>query len=303
MRAMGATDQLARAFRAALAVDAPVLDEAAVGRILAAAMADASGQWPGVDIEPETFAAYVAERLPEAQPAEQSLASMALADLYLACAAAGSEPRALEALDQLIARAVAMAGDAARAPAAARDEVAQVVRTLLLVPRPARPPALLDYTGRGPLGGWLRIIASREVVRLVKRGGREVELDDAVLADQALGADDPVLRGLKERYREELADAFRAALAALGPKERTLLRYQLMDGLSIDDIGVILRVHRATAARRLARVRDALVTDTRSRLAEKLRIADDEVQSIIRLVQSELDVSIIKHLRTGVRPR
>ncbi len=301
---MSATDHLASAFRAALAVDAPVEieDEAAIGRILAAALTDASGQWPGVVLEPETFAAYVAERVPESQPAGQSLASMALADLFLACAAAASDARALEALDQLIGRAVAMAGDAARVPSPVRDEAAQVVRTLLLVQRPERPPALLDYTGRGPLGGWLRIIASREIVRLAKRGGREVELGDAVLADQAFGADDPVLRGLKERYREELADAFRAALGGLGPKERTLLRYQLMDGLSIDDIGAILRVHRATAARRLARVRDMLVADTRARLAERLRLADDEVQSIIRLVQSELDVSIIRHLRTGARP-
>ena len=299
---MSATDDLARAFRGALAVDAPIEDDAAVGRILAAAMADASGQWPGVAVEPDRFAAYVAERIPEAHPVEQSLASMAMGDLYLACAAAASDPRALEALDQLVARAAAMASDAARAEAAIRDEAAQVVRTLLLVQRPERPPALLDYTGRGPLGGWLRIIASREVVRLARRSGREVELGEAVLADHALGADDPVLRGLKERYREELADAFRAALGALGPKERTLLRYQLMDGLSIDDIGAILRVHRATAARRLARVRDALVADTRARLAARLRIADDEVESIIRLVQSELDVSIIRHLRTGVRP-
>jgi RNA polymerase sigma-70 factor (ECF subfamily) len=277
-------------------------DDPALAAILAAALSEARGLWPDIAVEPERFAEYAAERMPEDQPADQAAASMALVDLVLAFAAGAGDPRALEALDQRIARAVAMAGDVARAPVAMRDEAAQVVRTLLLVPRPERPPAIFDYTGRGPLGGWLRIIASREVVRLAKRGGREVELGDALLADQALGADDPVLRGLKERYREELADAFRAALAALGPKERTLLRYQLMDGLSIDDIGVILRVHRATAARRLARVRDGLVADTRARLAEKLRIADDEVQSIIRLVQSELDVSIIRHLGTGVRP-
>ncbi len=292
---MSATERLAAALRGAL--EREIDDEAAVGRVLAAALVDAGATWSGVELEPEAYAVYVAERLPDG-PVSEALARMALGDLYLACASAGGQARALEALDGLIARAVAMAADAARAPAAVRDEAAQVVRTLLLLPRPERPPAILDYTGRGPLGGWLRIIATREVVRLAKRSGREVELGDALLADPGLG-DDPVLRGLKERYRAELADAFRAALAALGPKERTLLRYQLIDGLGIDDIGAILRVHRATAARRLARVRDGLVTDTRARLAERLRIADDEVESIIRLVQSELDVSIIRHLRTG----
>jgi RNA polymerase sigma-70 factor (ECF subfamily) len=296
---MSATDGLIAAFRGGLEGDRTIDDEAAIVRVLSAALADASAQWSGVSLDPERYAAYVAERLPDGA-VTAALAHMALGDLYLACASAGEQPRALEALDALVSRAVAMASDAARAPAVVRDEAAQVVRTLLLLPRPERPPAILDYTGRGPLGGWLRIIATREVVRLAKKTGREVELGDALLADPGL-ADDPVLRGLKERYRQELADAFRDALAALGPKERTLLRYQLIDGLGIDDIGAILRVHRATAARRLARVRDLLVADTRARLAERLRIADDEVESIIRLVQSELDVSIIRHLHTAQR--
>jgi len=293
---MSATDRSMAAFRATLEAGRAIDDEAAVDRILSAALTDADAAWSGVALDPERYASYVAERLPDG-PVTSGLAHMALGDLYLACAAGDGNPRALGALDALIARAVAMAADAARAAATVRDEAAQVVRTLLLLPRPERPPAILDYTGRGPLGGWLRIIATREVVRLARRSGREVELGEALLADPALG-DDPVLHGLKERYRHELADAFREALAALGPKERTLLRYQLIDGLGIDDIGAILRVHRATAARRLARVRDALVANTRARLAERLRIGDDEVESIIRLVQSELDVSIIRHLQT-----
>lgn len=294
---MSATDDLIAAFRGGLEADRTIDDEAAVARVLSAALVDARARWSGVTVDPDRYAAYVAERLPDGA-VTVGLAHMALGDLYLTCACADSHPGAFEALDALIGRAVVTAAHAARAAASVRDDAAQVVRTLLLLPRAERPPAILDYTGRGPLAGWLRIIATREVVRLARRSGREVELGDALLADPGLG-DDPVLRGLKERYRQELADAFRAALAALGPKERTLLRYQLIDGLGIDDIGAILRVHRATAARRLARVRDLLVADTRARLAERLRIADDEVESIIRLVQSELDVSIIRHLHTA----
>lgn len=297
---MSATDRLIAAFRGGLEGER-AFDEEAVGRVLAAALASGSAEWAGVPVDPERYAAFVAERAPDGEAAA-ALARMALDDLYLACACAEAHPRALDALDALIGRAVTMAADAARAPAAVRDEAAQVVRTLLLLPRPERPPAILDYTGRGPLGGWLRIIATREVVRLAKRTGREVQLGDALLAEPGL-ADDPILRGLKERYRQELADAFRDALAALGPKERTLLRYQLIDGLGIDDIGAILRIHRATAARRLARVRDLLVADTRARLAERLSLAYDEVESIIRLVQSELDVSIIRHLDSAAAQR
>jgi len=105
-----------------------------------------------------------------------------------------------------------------------------------------------------------------------------------------------VLAELKARYRSELADAFRTSLAELAPRDRTLLRYQMIDGLSIDEIGAIYRVHRATAARWLVGIRDHLVADTRGRLAAKLGVDTEEAASIVRLVQSQLDVSVIRHL-------
>jgi RNA polymerase sigma-70 factor (ECF subfamily) len=166
----------------------------------------------------------------------------------------------------------------------------------LFVPRAERPPAILDYAGRGPLRGWLRVTATREVLRLLKRGGREVELEDRMLEAPTLG-DDPALAALKERYRDALANAFREALAALGARERTLLRYQLVDGLSIDDIGAIYQVHRATAARWLVKVRDELIDRTYRTLADRLGLDAADVPSVVRLVQSQLEVSVISHLR------
>jgi DNA-directed RNA polymerase specialized sigma24 family protein len=39
-----------------------------------------------------------------------------------------------------------------------------------------------------------------------------------------------------------------AAMDAMPPLERAVLRYQVVDGLSIDEIGALYDVHRATAA-------------------------------------------------------
>jgi RNA polymerase sigma-70 factor (ECF subfamily) len=75
----------------------------------------------------------------------------------------------------------------------------------------------------------------------------------------------------------------------------------MIDGLTIDDIGAIYRVHRATAARWLVGIRDKLVEQTRGRLAAKLGVDTEEAASIVRLVQSQLDVSVIRHL--GPPPR
>ncbi|HTE51843.1 MAG TPA: hypothetical protein VK698_13405 [Kofleriaceae bacterium] len=299
---MSASTGLAGALEAALPPEIQLGDGAAVDSMLAAGLADASQAWPEVRVDGPAFAAFVAERLAAGTPASAALERLWLADLALACACARSDGAAIQILDRMVSDQVAAAAGGARAGAAVGDEAAQVVRTLLLVPRVGRPPAIFDYAGRGPLAGWLRITATREVVRLLRPSRREVELGDHLVDGEATAAD-PILSGLKRRYRSELADAFHTALAELGARDRTLLRYQLVDGLGIDDIAALYRVHRATAARWLARVRDDLIEATRGLLAEKLGMGDDEVVSMLRLVQSELDISVIPHLRESTEPR
>jgi RNA polymerase sigma-70 factor (ECF subfamily) len=297
---MTASTALAGALEAALPDEVEVGDRDAVEATLAEALAAAAETWPDVQVDGAAFAAFVAARLSEG-PASAVLPKLCLGDLVLACACAAGDAAGLQVLDRMIGEQVGTAADSARAGASVRDEAAQIVRTLLLLPRPERPPAILDYAGRGPLGGWLRITATREVVRLLRNNRREVELGDELVG--ATAASDPVLSRLKDRYRRELADAFHTALAELGPRDRTLLRYQLVDGLSIDDIAAIHRVHRATAARWLVRVREDLVETTRGLLAEKLGLSDeDEVMSVLRLVRSELNISVIPHLRESLDP-
>ena len=293
---MTASTPLASALEAAMPAEVELGDRAAVEAALARGLAAAREMWPEVEFDGAGFAAFVAERLAGGAPAAVALERLFLADLALAGACARGDSAAIQVLDRVMSEQVSAAADLSRAGAAVRDEAAQVVRTLLLVRRAERPPAILDYAGRGPLGGWLRITAAREVVRLLRGSRREVELGDHLVDGEAT-ASDPVLSGLKHRYRRELADAFHTVLGELGPRDRTLLRYQLVDGLSIDDIAALYRVHRATAARWLARIRDDLVEATRRLLAEKLGMGDDEVVSVLRLVQSELDISVIPHLR------
>jgi RNA polymerase sigma-70 factor (ECF subfamily) len=116
--------------------------------------------------------------------------------------------------------------------------------------------------------------------------------------DEALGAvADPILEQLKGEYRSQFATALREAIAELGAEDRTLLRQQIVDQLSIDELGAAYGVHRATAARWVNRARGALVTVTRTRLAARLAMPVDEVDSVIRLVQSRLDASVVRYLR------
>jgi RNA polymerase sigma-70 factor, ECF subfamily len=75
-----------------------------------------------------------------------------------------------------------------------------------------------------------------------------------------------------------------------------LLRYSVIDGWNVDRIAELYGVHRATAARRVAAAREQLGESIRAELAARLEISTDEVDSIVRLVQSRVDVSLARLL-------
>jgi RNA polymerase sigma-70 factor (ECF subfamily) len=250
--------------------------------------------WPTVPaIARDTFASWLAERLPR----NAELARVPTTDLYLACACAAGDAAALLAFEDHYLREVAIACAKLRAASGILDEARQVVRDLLFVSRKQRPPAIASYAGRGDLRGWVRVIAMREVLRLCQRDRREIATDDEALLDALSPATDPELETLKARYRKEFAAAFADAVHALAPRERTLLRLSVVDGLGVEAIGKRFDVHHATAARWLARARDALLDGTRDRLAAKLALSAEEVDSVIRLVRSRVEVSIERLLK------
>src|SRR6185436_8511874 len=70
---------------------------------------------------------------------------------------------------------------------------------------------------------------------------------------------------MKDVYRKSFKQAFEEALAALSIHDRLLLRQHFLDGLSIDRMAALHDVHRATAARWIAKLVEKLLVDTRAR--------------------------------------
>jgi RNA polymerase sigma-70 factor, ECF subfamily len=270
-------------------------DRAALYASLTNALAAATTAWPRVKADADAWIRALAELAPTPLDPLKPLGEMLVADHFLAFACASGDPAAVAECDAILVREAGFAADGTKSHASLRDEATQIVRAQLLAPRENKPAAIGDYAGRGALRSWLRVCVSRELVRLAKAQNRVEPLEDHLVADPGYG-DDPALEELKQKYRAELAAAFRTALGELPARERTLLRYQLIDGLTIDEIGSIFRVHRATAARWIAKIRDDLVTRTRALMAEALGVDTSEAASIVRLVQSQLDVSVIRHL-------
>jgi RNA polymerase sigma-70 factor (ECF subfamily) len=257
-------------------------------RLLAGVVARARAAWPALATGADALIAHLAPRLSADLPAREALERVAAGDLYLACACLRGEAAALAALVALVddetARAIARLGlaDAGDLAASLRE------RLLLGGDRGAR---LHGYTGRGDLRAWVRVAALREALQAQRRLRREVSVTDDRLID-ATTAGDPELAHVAARYRGELEAAFLAALAALASGERTLLRLHYLRGLTLDEMGAALGVHRATAARRIAGARDRLLALTRGQLRARLGVAEDELSSLIRVLRGQLDLSL-----------
>ncbi len=272
-----AADEAARAALASV----PDLDG-----LLARHLAAARAAWPEVALDEARFLRHVAARCTAERAA--AFERLPAADLYLACACLGGDPAAVRAFDRDLLADVAVAVTLLPGGAALVDEVKAILREQLFV---GARPLLENYAGAGSLRGWLRSIAVRTALRLRRAERAAAPLEEVFFLELATG-DDPELRHMKETYRRELQAALAEAVAALTVRQRNLLRQHFIDGLSVDELGRLYRVHRATAARWAAAARADLIDATRRSLRARLGVTDSQVQSIVRLVLSQMEISL-----------
>lgn len=243
----------------------------------------------------EGFVAWLAERLPEGSPADV-LAGIHPDDLLLACGCARGLPEAVRAFEQRYADALHAAARRVQSDREFIDEVVQRVRVKLLVGDNG-PPAIASYLGRGPLRAWVQVTTTRLALTLRRSEGRRREDRDDGLTDALPDVIQPELAHIRDAYRAQFEEAFRDSLASLTARERNVLRHYLLEGLNIDRIGKMYGAHRATVARWIAAARDKLLDETRRTLVARLRIGPSELDSLMGLVQSQLDLSIASFLR------
>ena len=249
----------------------------------------ARAAWPSVELGADAFIAHLTRHLPAHAVATDSLAQLNVADLYLACACAAGDGQAIEAFERHcldgVNRALARMGfDADRI-----SEVKQLIRCRVLL-ADRGPPRILEFTGRGALRAWIRVIAVREALRMTRRADREIEIDDIDKLQAFVTATG--LEHEKQSYRHAFNEALDRALRALPSRDRTMLRQHVLDGMTIDQLAALYRMHRATAARTLERARRLILAATRAHMRTDLDVSSAELDSILRLIRSRLDVSL-----------
>ena len=174
-----------------------------------------------------------------------------------------------------------------------RDEVHQRLRCEVLIGTPTQPALIGKYQGRGELAAFLRSVATRIALRLL-REQRTADPDSGRLAELVLlgQAISPATEPRKHAYIEEFNRGLQCALDGLLARERTLLRQYFVDGLSIDRLAVIHQVHRATVARWVQAAKQAVRSATFAHVARALQVPAGELESVARWVQSQLGVSL-----------
>lgn len=251
---------------------------------LAAELPEVRARWPHGPAPGAGFAEFLAARI---SPRPRT------ADLYLAWWCATGDPAGIAAFEALFDDDLRHAAAGFRELPA--DELRQLLRIKLFVGSPATPPKIRDYAGRGSLQGWLRVTAVRAFVDVARatRGRRyERELDEGEL----LGLADPQGKSIGAELAAAVKRAFADAVARLAPRQRVFLRHAYVDRHTLDQIATHYALHRATVARTLAAARAQLIADTRAGVAAAAGVADDELSSVIRALESHVELSLSRVL-------
>ncbi len=107
-------------------------------------------------VDGAAFFAHLGRHLPEKQ-ALGALGSLHTGDLYLAFACAMHDPLAMAELERQVLPPILPAVARVASEAGQVDDVMQSLKTKLLTQDGTDEPKILQYSGKGPLGAWLRV--------------------------------------------------------------------------------------------------------------------------------------------------
>jgi RNA polymerase sigma-70 factor (ECF subfamily) len=239
--------------------------------------------WPEVELAEERFAELARDVVAAASETVDA------GEVYLACACADG----VEAAGRVLARDYLPAvkrrlAKMGLAPADI-DEVGQRMIERLLESSPEGGGArLVRYAVQGRLRSLMVVTATNIAVDGFRRSGREKDDQDALLA--LTGTPDPRSQLMRRQGQEVFKRAMQSGLEALDARTRTVLRFHLIDGLSLDEIADYYQVHRVTVSRWMAAARTAIVERAREVAHSQFGLSETEFDAAY--TGSELGLSL-----------
>ncbi|MFY2561773.1 sigma-70 family RNA polymerase sigma factor [Corallococcus terminator] len=259
-------------------------------------------QWPDIPLSADSFILHLATHFPRRAPGEdveQLLSQFVPGDLFLACACAEGLPMALAAFERHHMACLPSALAHMRLSATVLDEVRQRVRERLLV-RTDSAPRISEYSGRGTLANWVRVVSLRMALSLLRKNHDEGAVGEALLELLPTQGADPEITAIQRRYRDEFRQALEEAFATLPSEHRYLLRLHFVDHLSTTKIATLFGVNQSTVSRWLQSARQAVHDETRRLLKERLDLSSQEFTSALRSVESQINLSLSRILNETI---
>ena len=233
---------------------------------------------------------------PSARELGRYLESLRLQDVALACACAEGHPAAWDHFVLEYRPVLYRAADAMDPGGGAREAADSLYADLFgLPPETVRPPAatapggtgerrsLLRYFhGRSSLATWLRAVLAQRQVDRARASKRLAPLPDD--EPEAAAASDPDPD--RERYFALMHTALRSAVARLEPRDRLRLGYYYAQGLTLAQVGRLLREHEASVSRHLSAARKAVRSDVERQLSEA-GLKPDEIAGCFEYVAQD----------------
>jgi RNA polymerase sigma-70 factor (ECF subfamily) len=253
------------------------------------AITAARAAWPTVHLTDEELVDYLGPAGSEAIRADAARAQ----DLYLACACVAGQPAALALFDKhYLAQVAGHVGRVTQSQDAVHEAL-QTLRVRLFVGSGGQPPRIRQYHGQGTLLGWVKIAAVRVAIDLARLRDPAAPSSEPISELNLAASRDPELEYIRARYQGDFAAAVREAFATLSTEARSVMRMYILERMNIAEIGAVVGVHRATIARWIAAARAQLLEETRARLRKRLGSSTSEVESLLRLLDSQLEASIV----------
>ena len=279
--------------------DLPWLRTTETRALVHTAYDEARHTWPRLALSRAAFEARIVSVVELASPPPARLADLRPVEQYLVQACMQGVPGALGTLE---AHAFGLLAPVSRqfAGILGLDELKQRVRDRLLVFEDGGLPRLATFTGLTSLERWVRIMG----VRLALDAGRSAqrrESRERSLPD-ALPQRDPEFYWMRQLYTENFERILLRSLSSLPPRDRNILRAQIVHGMSLDEMARVWGVHRATIARWLRASRTTLLDTVRAGLQHEAGLSESELDSVMNLIRSGVSEGVIARGLRSVPP-
>jgi RNA polymerase sigma-70 factor (ECF subfamily) len=240
--------------------------------------------WPGLRLDLSAFQRWVKE-----SNIECSALTERGEELFLVAGCVTGDPEAYQAFERRYLATLTQTVGRISLSADQADELRQQLRVSLLL---GAAPKIGTFRGQGPLGAWVQVCAVRLALKLGAAQDRMASPDASLLEGLVAQDANQELLAAKSQYRDTFQNALEECFTALPGRQKTLLRMHFLDGMSIDEMGQVFHVHRATIARWLVAIRREVLEQICNKIQVNLRASSSEFRSMVRLVRSDVRLSL-----------